>query len=55
MFPLTQEYRDFLAFDAAYQAYQDEKVITSEEDAYWSDMEAMELHAEEDAYYRSFR
>ena len=54
MFPLTQEYPDFIAFDAAYQAFQDDKTITPEEDAYWTDMEALERGADEDAYYRSF-
>ena len=55
MFPLTQEYREYRAFLADYEAYQDSKTVTAEEESYWTDMEAMELHAEEDAYYRSFR
>jgi hypothetical protein len=52
---LIVDYREYQAFLKAYEAFLDEKTVGEAEESYWTDMEALEMGANEDAYYRSFR
>ncbi len=52
---LLADYTAFIDFTAAYDAFQNAKVVTVEEDSYWTDMEALEIGAAEQDYYKGFK
>jgi hypothetical protein len=51
---LLADFAAFTDFMAAYDNYQNAKIVTDDEDSYWTDMEALEMGAAENDYYKGF-